>query len=63
MIDVIVIIFCIWMCVVCGFLYKEEDGLLEEGIVLGICWEDIFDIWMCLDCGVIKDDFEMVEVD
>lgn len=61
--DVIFIILCIWMCVVCGFLYSEVEGLLEEGIVLGMCWEDIFEIWICLDCGVIKVDFEMVEVD
>lgn len=57
------LVLCKWMCVVCGFIYDEVFGFLEEDIVLGMCWEDVLDIWMCLDCGVIKDDFEMIEVD
>ncbi|MCO7397259.1 rubredoxin [Stenotrophomonas maltophilia] len=52
-----------WMCVVCGFLYHEADGLPEEGIAPGTRWEDIPDTWTCPDCGVTKADFEMVEVD
>ena len=51
-----------WMCVVCGFLYSEADGLPEEGIEPGTRWDDIPDTWTCPDCGVGKDDFEMVEV-
>lgn len=51
-----------WMCVVCGFIYNEVDGLPEEGIAPGTRWEDIPDTWTCPDCGVTKDDFEMVEV-
>jgi len=51
-----------WMCVVCGFLYDEAEGLPEEGIAPGTRWEDIPDTWTCPDCGVTKDDFEMVEV-
>ncbi|HEX4853146.1 rubredoxin [Arenimonas sp.] len=49
-----------WMCVVCGFMYSEADGLPEEGIAPGTRWEDIPDTWVCPDCGVSKDDFEMV---
>lgn len=52
-----------WMCVVCGFLYREEDGLPEEGIAPGTRWEDIPETWTCPDCGVTKDDFEMVVLD
>ncbi|AVJ34415.1 rubredoxin [Stenotrophomonas indicatrix] len=52
-----------WMCVVCGFLYREADGLPEEGIAPGTRWEDIPETWTCPDCGVTKDDFEMVEID
>ena len=52
-----------WMCVVCGFIYSEADGLPEEGIAPGTRWEDIPDDWTCPDCGVGKDDFEMVELD
>lgn len=51
-----------WMCVVCGFIYNEADGLPEEGIVPGTRWPDIPETWTCPDCGVGKSDFEMVEV-
>jgi rubredoxin len=56
-------VFRTWMCVVCGFLYHEADGLPEEGIAAGTRWEDVPDTWTCPDCGVTKDDFEMVELD
>jgi rubredoxin len=49
-----------WMCVVCGFLYLEAEGLPEEGIAPGTRWEDIPDDWCCPDCGVTKSDFEMM---
>lgn len=52
-----------WMCVVCGFIYDEAEGLPEEDIAPGTRWEDIPDTWTCPDCGVTKDDFEMIEVD
>ena len=51
-----------WMCVVCGFIYREEDGLLEEGIAPGTRWDEIPEDWVCPDCGVTKADFEMIEV-
>lgn len=52
-----------WMCVVCGFVYDEADGLPEEGIAAGTRWEDIAEDWSCPDCGMGKDDFEMVLAD
>jgi len=52
-----------WMCVVCGFIYDEAEGLPEEGIAPGTRWEDIPDTWTCPDCGVTKDDFEMVPLE
>lgn len=51
-----------WECVVCGFIYDEEEGLPEEGIAPGTPWEEIPDDWVCPDCGVGKEDFEMVEI-
>jgi rubredoxin len=51
-----------WMCVVCGFIYDEAQGLPEEGIAPGTRWEDIPETWTCPDCGVTKDDFEMMVV-
>ena len=55
-------IFRTWMCVVCGFIYNEAEGLPEEGIAPGTRWDDVPDSWTCPDCGVTKDDFEMMEL-
>jgi len=49
-----------WMCVVCGFIYDEAEGIPEEGIAPGTRWEDVPETWTCPDCGVTKDDFEMM---
>lgn len=54
--------FTSWMCVVCGFIYSEADGLPSEGIAVGTRWVDVPETWTCPDCGVTKADFEMVEV-
>ena len=51
-----------WQCVVCGFIYDEEDGLPEEGIAPGTRWEDLPENWCCPECGVGKSDFEMIEL-
>jgi len=51
-----------WQCLVCGFIYSEEQGLPEEGIAPGTSWGEIPDDWMCPDCGVGKEDFEMIEI-
>ena len=50
------------MCVVCGFIYSEADGLPEEGIAAGTRFEDLPDDWCCPDCGVTKADFELIDV-
>jgi rubredoxin len=49
-----------YMCVVCGFLYKEVEGWPQDGIAPGTRWEDIPDTWTCPDCGVSKADFELL---
>jgi rubredoxin len=51
-----------WVCLVCGWIYAEEEGFPEEGIPPGTRWEDIPDDWRCPECGVSKADFEMMEV-
>ncbi|MFC5749038.1 rubredoxin [Actinomadura rugatobispora] len=48
-----------WMCLVCGFVYYEDEGLPDEGIPPGTSWDDIPDDWACPDCGVSKEDFVM----
>jgi rubredoxin len=51
-----------YMCVICGFIYDEVQGLPEHGIRAGTRWEDVPLTWRCPDCGAGKDDFEMIEV-
>ena len=51
-----------FMCVVCGFLYKEADGWPDDGIAPRTRWEDVSETWTCPDCGVAKADFEMIEI-
>lgn len=51
-----------WMCVICGWIYDEEEGLPEEGIPPGTRWEDIPASFTCPECGASKEDFEMIEI-
>ena len=51
-----------YVCVICGFVYREVEGLPEEGFPPGTSWDDIPDNWVCPECGASKEDFEMVQV-
>jgi len=51
-----------YMCLLCGFVYDEEQGWVEDGIEPGTRWEDVPDDWLCPDCGAMKVEFEMIEV-
>lgn len=51
-----------YLCVICGFVYDEEEGIPHEGIAPGTKWKDVPDDWCCPDCGATKDDFEMVQI-
>lgn len=51
-----------WMCIICGWIYSEEDGLPQDGIAPGTRWEHIPDDWKCLECGAGKEEFEMVQI-
>ena len=51
-----------YMCVLCGYIYKEAEGCPEEGIAPGTLWEDVPITWVCPECGATKDDFEMIEL-
>jgi rubredoxin len=52
-----------YQCRTCGFLYREADGLPEEGIAAGTRWKDIPDDWVCPLCGTAKSEFDMVEIE
>lgn len=56
------LIFKSYMCVICGYIYNEEDGCQEHGISPMTKWEDIPENWECPDCGACKQDFEMMEI-
>jgi rubredoxin len=51
-----------YMCVICGFVYDEEQGLPGEGIAPGTPWAEVPENWRCPDCGAGKDEFEMMEI-
>lgn len=51
-----------WQCLICGYIYDEQEGAAEEGLAPGTRWEDIPDDWICPECGVGKSDFEMIEI-
>lgn len=51
-----------YMCLICGFIYDEEQGLPDEGIAPGTRWEDVPMNWACPECGARKEDFEMIEL-
>ena len=48
-------------CVICGFIYSEEDGLPADGIDPGTKWEDVPKDWECPDCGISKEEFDLIE--
>ena len=51
-----------YMCLICGYVYDEEEGDPESGIEPRTRWDDVPLSWRCPDCGAGKEDFEMVEI-
>ncbi len=51
-----------YMCLLCGYVYDEEQGWEEDGIPPGTRWQDVPLTWRCPECGAMKEDFEMVEL-
>ena len=50
-----------WKCIVCGYIYDEEEGDPNNGIAPGTKFEDLPDDWVCPLCGASKDMFEKIE--
>jgi rubredoxin len=50
-----------WVCLICGWIYNEEEGLPDEGIPAGTRFADIPADWRCPLCDVGKDEFAVVE--
>ena len=53
-----------YLCSVCGLVYDEAVGWVDDGIAAGTLWDDVPLDWSCPDCGAVKDDFDfdMVEI-
>ncbi len=47
-----------YVCTVCGYVYDEAVGDVENGIEPGTAWEDVPEDYLCPLCGVGKDQFE-----
>jgi rubredoxin---NAD+ reductase len=56
------VLYKIWQCTLCAFVYDEALGLPKEGIAPGTRWEDIPEDWECPDCGISKAGFDMIEL-
>lgn len=48
-------------CLVCGWVYDEENGDPDSGIDPGTKFEDLPDDWVCPMCGAGKEDFEKID--
>lgn len=49
-------------CNVCGYIYDPEVGDLDNGIEVGMRFEELPEDWVCPVCGVGKEDFsELVD--
>ena len=51
-----------WMCLICGWMYDEQQGAPDDGIAAGTKWADVPMNWVCPECGARKEDFEMVQI-
>jgi rubredoxin len=50
-----------WVCLICGWVYNEAEGLPDEGIAPGTRFADIPADWRCPLCDVGKEDFVVVD--
>ena len=46
-----------YVCDICGWVYDEDEGYEEGGIVPGTKWEDVPEDFHCPLCMVGKDQF------
>ena len=50
-----------WRCIICGYIYDEDEGDPDNGIEPGTKFEGLPDDWVCPLCGAPKDQFEKIE--
>jgi rubredoxin len=49
-----------YVCKVCGYVYDEAVGVLDEEIQPGTKWEDVPDDFVCPVCAASKTEFELL---
>jgi len=50
-----------WRCMVCGYIYDEEQGAPESEVAPGTLFKKLPDDWTCPVCGASKELFEKLE--
>jgi len=50
-----------YICDICGWVYDEAVGDVDNGIAAGTKFEDLSDDFVCPLCGVGKEDFSKAE--
>ena len=48
-------------CIICGYIYDEDQGDTASGIEPGTPFEEIPDDWLCPVCGAGKSEFIELE--
>ena len=49
-----------YQCTLCGYIFDEEQGCPDQGILLGTKREDVPENFVCPECGDGKNMFELV---
>ena len=50
-----------YICDVCGWIYDENQGDIDNGIVPGTKFEELPEDFICPLCGVGKDQFSEIK--
>jgi len=50
-----------YKCVICGYVYDEEEGDPDNNIPPGTNFDALPEGWVCPTCGAPKDQFEPLE--
>ena len=50
-----------YVCDVCGWVYDEEEGLPQKGIMAGTTFSELPEDFECELCGVGKENFSLVD--
>ncbi len=50
-----------YICMICGYVYNEEEGDEDGGLAPGTRFDAIPDDWVCPVCGAAKKEFQLVQ--